>query len=364
MEKNGVKAVVLAAGAGSRLAPLTGKIPKPLAPIANLPTMEHVLRLLKKHNISEVSANLHHFPESIPNYFDKVRDLDMPINYVVEESLSGDAGGVRACKCFLSQDTFVVVMGDVITDIDISYLVAEHKRKGAIASIGLKQVEDVTQFGVVALDDNGFITAFQEKPKAAEAISNLASTGIYVLEPEVFNYFPETGEFSFGKQLFKKLLEIGAPLLGVEVDGYWSDIGTIPSYLKTSFDAIQGKVDLKLPQAVLTKESAAEMGIECDGKLLLGSGVVLGQGIKIKGNAIIGNNCMIGSGVTLDNSIIWNGSTIAKDSMMVRSIVAENCHLRSYSRYFDSTIVELAQSNSNAVPRILGRAKSKTSLAS
>ncbi len=364
MDNARVKAVVLAAGAGSRLAPLTSKIPKPMAPIANMPTIEHVLRLLKRHNINEVSANLHHFPDSIPNHFKKLADLDMSINYVVERALSGDAGGVRACRSFLGNDTFVVVMGDVITDIDISYLVAKHKSSGAIATIGLKEVKDVTQFGVVALDEKGFITAFQEKPKAEEAISNLASTGIYVLEPEVFDYFPSTGEFSFGKQLFKKLLETGAPLQGVQVDGYWSDIGTIPSYLRTSFDVLQGKVDLHLNQQILKKDSQIQNDIQIDGTLLLGNGVVLGHGIKIKGNVIIGDNCMIGSGVILEDSIVWPGSTIAKDSLLRRTIVADNCHLRSFSRYIDTTIVELAHTSTNATPRILGRSKNKASLAS
>ena len=183
MHKDATKALVLAAGVGTRLDPLTKSVPKPLVPVANRPVMEHVLRLLKRHGVNEVAANLHYMADKMPEYFNGVKDLGQKLHFVHEKELSGDAGGMRACKKFLKDSTFVVLMGDIITDIDITYIVQKHKRSGAIASIALKTVEDVQHFGVAKLDRDGRIIQFQEKPKLEEAISNLASTGIYVFEP-------------------------------------------------------------------------------------------------------------------------------------------------------------------------------------
>ncbi|MBX9688091.1 MAG: nucleotidyltransferase family protein, partial [Candidatus Obscuribacterales bacterium] len=167
-----MKAMVLAAGVGSRLDPLTSQVPKPLVPVANRPVMEHILRLLKKHGFEDVVSNLHYLPEKIRAYFADGRALGLNIDFRLESELSGDAGGVRACRDFFGQDTFIVLMGDLLTDADLSRIYAEHKRKGALATIATKQVADVSQFGVILADEDGFIRGFQEKPKAQEALSN------------------------------------------------------------------------------------------------------------------------------------------------------------------------------------------------
>ena len=365
-KKSEVRAVVLAAGAGTRLDPLTRRVPKPLVAVANRPVMEYTLRLLKRHGINKVAANLFHLAELIPAYFDNLKGLDITINYVKEEKLSGDAGGVRACRKFLDGGTFVVIMGDVITDVDLSSLIERHRKSKAIVTIALKQVEDVKHFGVVALDEKGFVKAFQEKPQAEEAISNLASTGIYICEPEIFKHIPQDGQFGFGHNLFPKLLELGLPIQGVEVNCYWSDIGTIPAYRQACFDAISGKVELDLPGEVLDAKSELHgVKIEGDGHLLLGRNVVLGEGIVVKGNVVVGDNCMIGSGAKLEDSIVWSDSTLAANSVIKRAVVADGCHLRSFSRWADVVIAEsLPGAPTAKTPRILGRSKSKRAFAS
>src|SRR5271156_5939253 len=178
--------MVLAAGVGSRLEPLTVQTPKPLVPIANIPVMEHLLKLLKRHDFAEICANVHYLPDQITSYFQDGSSIGIKMHFLEEKELSGDAGGVRACHDFLGGTTFVVLMGDLLTDADLTKIVAEHKQKNALATIGLKRVSDVSHFGIAVRDQSGMITAFQEKPQPHEAKSDLASTGIYVLEPEVF----------------------------------------------------------------------------------------------------------------------------------------------------------------------------------
>lgn len=214
-----MKAMVLAAGVGSRLEPLTTQVPKPIVPVGNIPVMEHLLKLLAKHNFTDICANLHYMPEKLIEYFGDGKKFGVNLTFNTEEKLSGDAGGVRACREFLKDGTFIVIMGDLIADTDLTSVINEHKKKKALASIAIKEMDDVSRFGVVVTDENGFITGFQEKPSNEEALSKFISTGIYVLEPEIFDHIPETGDYGFGRQLFPTLVSKKLPVLGVKIGG-------------------------------------------------------------------------------------------------------------------------------------------------
>lgn len=325
----GLKAMVLAAGVGSRLDPLTRSTPKPLVPLANRPVMEHILALLKRHNITDIVSNVHHLPEQVPAYFGDGSRLDMNLTYKHEPTLSGDAGGVRSCRKFLEDGTFLVIMGDLITDADISYVVEQHKTKGAIATIALQKVADVRHFGVAVTDADSFIKGFQEKPSPAEAISDLASTGIYVLEPEVFEHMPVDGQYGFGRQLFPSLVEKGLPVLGVQVFGYWSDIGTMENYKLSSFDALKGLIDIELPGRKTADGwfgEGASVASECniDAKVLLGKNARLDKGVTLKGHVIIGDDCHIKSGAVIEDSIIWSGATVGANAILIDSVLGNN----------------------------------------
>ena len=302
-----VKAMILAAGAGSRLDPLTQLLPKPLVPIGDKAVMAHVLQLLKRHNIDQVAANLYHLAETIPPHFS-----DHNIDFVTEAKLSGDAGGLRACQAFFKDGTFVVLMGDIVTDVDLTQLIAEHRKSGAIASIALQEVSNVEQFGIVELDQAGFIRAFREKPKACETNSRLASIGIYVFEPEIFEHIPLSGDYMFGKQLFPRLLELGLPIKGVSLSGYWSDIGTIDSYKSTTFDALDGLVNI---------DFAGQVQNGVSGTVLLGKNVTIGPNVELIGHVVIGDNCVIESGACLIDSILWSDSRVGSDSYLYECIL-------------------------------------------
>lgn len=321
--------MVLAAGVGSRLDPLTRLTPKPLVPLANRPVMEHILALLRRHNITDIVSNVHHLPEQVPTYFADGARLGMNLTYKHEKTLSGDAGGVRSCRSILQDGTFLVIMGDLITDADISYVVEQHKTKGAIATIALQKVADVRHFGVAVTDSDSFIKGFQEKPSPEEAISDLASTGIYVLEPEVFDHMPIDGSYGFGRQLFPSLVEKGLPVLGVQVFGYWSDIGTMENYRTSSFDALKGLIDIEIPgretsQGWFDTGSSVAANCEIDGRVVLGKNSRVDSGVSLRGNVIIGDNCHIKSGAVLENTIMWSGVTVGVNSILIDSILGDN----------------------------------------
>ncbi len=343
--------MVLAAGVGSRLEPLTIQTPKPLVPIANVPVMKHILQLLRKHDFSEVCANLHYLPDQIENYFQDGSALGIKLHFLREEKLSGDAGGVRACRKFLGDSTFIVLMGDSLTDADLSAIVSEHKAKKALATIGLKHVDDVSRFGVALLDGDGWIRGFQEKPQPDEAKSNLVSTAIYVLEPQVFEHIPKEGTYGFGRQLFPKLVESGLPILGVEIDGYWLDVGTIDHYRQANFDALGGLVELEIPGKLAVNQSGApskiwleegamlEPGVVIEGAggsegaIVIGKNSIIRSGARLIGSVVIGENCSVGSQTLLKNSILWSGSQVKSAVTITGSIIGSNMQIESGKTY-------------------------------
>lgn len=332
-----MKAMVLAAGVGSRLDPLTSQLPKPLVPVANRPVMEHLLALLKKHGFCDIVSNLHYMPEEIRQYFGDGSRFGLKIDFRYEKELSGDAGGVRACRDFFAGETFIVLMGDLLTDADLSAVLKIHKAKKALATIGLKQVEDVSQFGVALTNKDGFITGFQEKPSNEEALSNLASTGIYVFEPEIFDHMPQTGSLGFGRQLFPQLVEDGLPVLGAKIEGYWTDVGTIKQYKQSNFDALAGKLKLNIPGECNGKtylEAGAVIAQDCqiDGQLLLGAHSQIKENVRLKGQVIIGDNCTIEPNTVLTDTIVWSNSVIGPDAYLENCVVGSKCAVANGTR--------------------------------
>jgi len=236
-----MKAVVMAGGSGARLRPLTINRPKPMVPLVNKPVIGHILDLLKRHGINEVVVTLQYMAESIQDYLGDGQSMDMNIRYSVEESPLGTAGSVKQAQEYLDE-TFIVISGDAVTDIDLGAVIAYHKAKQALATITLYHVPNPLEYGVVITDGEGRIQQFQEKPSWGEVISDTVNTGIYVLEPEVLNYFEPGVSFDFSKDLFPILLSRGDPMYGYVADGYWCDVGNINEYTRASNDVLEGRV--------------------------------------------------------------------------------------------------------------------------
>ncbi|HKC78224.1 MAG TPA: nucleotidyltransferase family protein, partial [Gaiellaceae bacterium] len=255
-----MKAVVMAGGEGTRLRPLTSNQPKPMVPIVGKPCMEHIVELLKRHGFEDVIVTVAFLPQAIRSYFGSGESLGVDIGYSVEESPLGTAGSVKLAAGRLD-DTFLVISGDALCDVDLTALVEAHREKQASVTIGLKSVENPLEFGIVVTDEDGRVERFLEKPSWGQVFSDTINTGIYVLEPEVLKHIPQDRPYDFSKELFPLLLEMGRPIYGHVFDGYWQDIGNLDQYRQANFDALDESVRLEIP------------GIRIRGNIWLGDGV-------------------------------------------------------------------------------------------
>jgi len=328
--------MILAAGVGTRLEPLTCNIPKPMVPVANRPVMEHIIRLLAKYGCNEVAANLWHLPHKIEEYFQDGGPWGVSLIYSREQELLGTAGGVRQLAGFFDQ-TFVVISGDALTDIDLGQLVQTHREKGALATIALKPVPDPCQLGVVVTGDDGYIRAFQEKPAPGQALSNMANTGIYVFEPEIFGHIPPGQVFDFGKQLFPRLVELGLPFYGQTTADYWCDIGSLAQYRLAHYDVLRGLVKISIPGmwspgAVYVGDGTYIAPTAAIGsKVIVGANCYIGDGVEIFGETVIGDNCIVEAGAAVFGSVIWNNARIARGARLVECVVGSECYLKEGS---------------------------------
>jgi mannose-1-phosphate guanylyltransferase / phosphomannomutase len=339
-----VKAVVMAGGEGTRLRPLTSNQPKPMVPIVGKPCMEHILELLKQHGFEDVIVTVAFLPQAIRSYFGGGEALGMEVGYSVEESPLGTAGSVRLAAGRLD-DTFIVISGDALCDLDLTKLVEFHREKQASVTIGLKSVENPLEFGIVVTDDDGRVERFLEKPSWGQVFSDTINTGIYVLEPEVLRHIPTDRPYDFSKELFPLLLEMGRPLYGYVMDGYWQDIGNLDQYRQANFDALDEKVRLNIP------------GIRIRGNVWVGDGVDLHDIDALEGPAFLGNYCRIapdasvgpysvlGTSVTLrerahtSRSIIDASTSIGRSAVVEGAVVGRSCDLRAHVRVHEGVAI-------------------------
>lgn len=306
-----LKAMVMAAGMGSRLEPVTLCMPKPLIPIMNKPLMDIILTNLHSIGVKNVISNTHYLADQIINRY-KNNKLGIKFNYIKEETLSGTAGGVKKCQFFFDKgEDFIVISGDILTNADLKKGIEIHKKSGAVATIGVKKIpiERVSGFGVVVKDKDGYVTSFQEKPKVEEAKSDLINTGIYIFNYDIFNYIPEDTFYDFAKDVFPKLLE-ERQINTFEIDEYWNDIGTIEQYKQSIQDVFNGKCDIG-------ENKITETNL---GNYVAGN-TKLPHNIRFLGNNVIGNNCHIGEYVMLKNCIVFDSSEIKSGSEYTNRIV-------------------------------------------
>jgi mannose-1-phosphate guanylyltransferase / phosphomannomutase len=339
-----VKAVVMAGGEGTRLRPLTSNQPKPMVPIVGKPCIEHILELLKKHRLEDVIVTVAFLPQAIRSYFGNGESLGMDIEYSVEESPLGTAGSVRLASDRLDE-TFLVISGDALCDFDLTRLVEFHKEKDAAVTIALKSVENPLEFGIVVTDSDGRVERFLEKPSWSQVFSDTINTGVYVIEPEVLRHVPTDRAYDFSKELFPLLLEMGRPVYGHVVEGYWQDVGDLTQYRQANFDALDGRVALEIP------------GVRLRGNVWLGEGVEIDDIDRIEGPAFLGNYCRIAtdatvgpysvlsSSVTLRErartvaSVIDASTHIGRSALIENAIVGRNCDIRAHVRIHEDVAI-------------------------
>ncbi len=337
-----MKAMILAAGKGTRVRPITYTTPKPMIPILQKPVMEFLVELLRNHGFNQIMVNVSHLAEEIENYFRDGQRFGVEIAYSFEGRVEngqlvgdaiGSAGGMRRIQDFspFFDDTFVVLCGDALIDLDLTAALKWHREKGAIATVVMKTVDpsEVSSYGVVVTDDEGRIQAFQEKPSVEEALSNNINTGIYIFEPEVLNYIPSGCMFDIGSDLFPKLVEMGAPFYAIPMEFQWVDIGRVPDYWHAIRSVLSGEVkNVSIPGREVSPGIFTGLNVsvnwdkvDIQGPVYIGGMTRIEDGAKIIGPSMIGPNCYICGGATVDNSVIFEYSRLGANVRLVDKLV-------------------------------------------
>jgi mannose-1-phosphate guanylyltransferase/phosphomannomutase len=339
-----MKAVVMAGGEGTRLRPLTSNQPKPMVPVVGKPCMEHILELLREHGFEDVIVTVAFLPQAIRSYFGDGESLGLRVEYSVEESPLGTAGSVRLAGDKLDE-TFLVISGDALCDFDLTKLIEFHRKREAAVTIALKSVENPLEFGIVVTDSEGRVERFLEKPSWSQVFSDTINTGVYVLEPEVLRHIPTDRPFDFSKELFPLLLEMGRPIYGLAMDGYWQDIGNLDQYRQANFDALDGSVRLNVP------------GVRLRGNVWMGEGVDVDDLERVEGPAFISNYCRIARDATVGpysvlsasvtlrerartaRSVIDASTHIGRGALVEGAIVGRSCDIRAHARLQEGVAV-------------------------
>ncbi len=329
-----MKAVVMAGGEGSRLRPLTIGRPKPLVPICNRPIMEHILELLRRHGIKEVIATVHYLADEIHAAFGDGSEFGVCMSYSMEETPLGTAGSVKRAEEDLKDGPFLIVSGDALTDCDLTKAIGFHKAKKGIATIVLSRVKNPLEFGVVITDDKGRVERFLEKPSWSEVFSDTVNTGIYILEPEVFEHMEPGQTYDWSADVFPRLLELGKPIYGFVMDGYWSDIGSLQQYREAQEVLMGGHLDLPIPGKVYKKGVYIGENCSIDPSAKLKPPLCLGSGIKVKRGAVlgpyttIGDNSLIEEDAQVERSVVWDSSYVGNSAAVHSAIIGSRATLK------------------------------------
>ncbi len=323
-ELSGVKALVMAAGKGSRLAPLTNVVPKPGLPVGAEAIMGHVLNGLRDHGITEVHSSIGHLAEVMPSIFDDGSRWGVHLTLHEERQLLGTAGGVKALEGQLrTRDTpFIVLSGDGLHNFDLTELVNRHRESGAIGSMALHQVDDPSRFGVVELAEHGRITGFREKPPPGTAPGNLVNTGIYVFDPEIFERIPGGSVQDFGNDIFPALLRDGEHLNGVRMSGYWNDVGTLDSFRTSNLDVVAGRVPGVSPHGRAGADDALR-GVHPTADV--------SRGAQLIGTNVVGAHATVGDGAQLIDSVVLPGAVVPDDAVVANAVYGDMSRLRSWA---------------------------------
>ena len=339
-----MKGIIMAGGAGSRLRPLTCDLPKPMVPIMNRPVMHYSVELLKKYGIKDIGVTLQYLPKVIQNYFGDGSQYKVQLHYFIEETPLGTAGSVKNAEKFLDE-TFIVISGDALTNIDLSKAIEFHKNKKSIATLILKRVEVPLEYGVVITNQDGAITRFLEKPTWGEVFSDTVNTGIYILEPEVLDYFEPGIKFDFSKDLFPMLLKDNKPMYGYITEEYWCDIGDTKSYLQSHFDVLDGSAGIYIDAVQKEKNVWIEEGVhihpkaKINGPCYIGRNTIIAEGTEIHPFTVIGSNCYIGQNSSIKNSVLWDHDILDKNVEIRGSILCNNVRVANNARIYEGSAI-------------------------
>jgi mannose-1-phosphate guanylyltransferase / phosphomannomutase len=339
-----MKAVIMAGGEGTRLRPLTSNAPKPMMPIANAPMMEHIVALLREHGFDEIVVTVAFLANHIRNYFGDGSELGVRMAYATEETPLGTAGSVLNARQQLDE-RFLVISGDVLTDIDLEAIWRFHDERGALATIGLIPVENPLEFGIVITREDGSIERFLEKPTWGQVFSDTINTGIFVLEPEIFDYIAPGRSVDFSSEVFPRLLDEGKPLYGAVVEGYWEDVGTLEAYVRAHKDVLDNRVELEIPGFEISDGVYVGEGAEIHPDARIDGPVIIGDYCRLEGNArlgeytVLGTNVRVRAGADLQRAVVHDNTYIGENVRLRGTIVGRSCDLRNGVRAEEGVVL-------------------------
>jgi mannose-1-phosphate guanylyltransferase len=332
-----MKAMILAAGFGTRLKPLTDKVPKPMVPILNRPILEHTIHLLRSHGIRDITVNLHHLPEMITGYFGDGKDFGVQLHWSHEPEILGTAGGIKKAQEFLDGEAFLVINSDVVVDIDLSKVIAFHKAQGSALTLVVRKGDTPEQCDPIEVDANDRIvhmvgTSATNKPDDTKRV---LFTGIQVMEPEIFERIPDNKFYGTTTDVFPGMLADGLPMFAYWHHGYWKDIGTIQSYLDVHKDLLDGRMQGGLPI-----ENSTPAGGQTTQPILIGGNCKISDTAKIGPYAVLGDNCTIGDHAVIENSICWDSVTLSKGSHIKQSVLGNGVMVKDKETLEKKTLAQ------------------------
>jgi NDP-sugar pyrophosphorylase family protein len=319
-----MRAFIMAAGLGTRLAPITDHVAKPLVPVANRPALEHLLSRLPAAGVREVAINVHHHADAVRETFGDGSRLGLEILWSYEPELLGTAGGAGPVADFLREpgEPFMVLSGDGLHAIDLGALVQRHRERDAVGTLTVLEIDDPSRFGVCVLDDDGLIVEFQEKPSLAEARSRFASCGVYCFEPRVLDRLPAGAFYDWARDVLPAMLADGDRLAAYRTDAYWSDIGTVADLLRANLDCVSGAIGLGAAVGVAAGARVAATA-EISGPVAIADGATVADDVRIIGPVAIGAGASIGRGAVLRDAVILPRSTVAPGTLVLGGIVGD-----------------------------------------
>ena len=337
-----MKAVVMAGGEGTRLRPLTCNIPKPMARLCGRPVLCYILDLLAQNGVDEVYLTLKYLPQEVTSYFNQGNYCGMQLHFVEEEIPLGTAGGVKnAARGF--QEPFLVISGDALCDYQLREAVAFHNASGAQATLVTAQVEDPREYGLVRLEEDGRVEGFIEKPGWGQAVSDLANTGIYIVDPACLALVPEGRPFDFAKDLFPEMMRRGMPLYGYRAEGYWCDIGDLRAYLQCQRDLLAGKVKARfapqIAQGIFAKGELPKGDFHLIPPVYIGENVEIAPGAQIGPDCVIDDHCFVGPGAKARFSVLLESAYLAADATLTGAILCSGASVKRGGSMFEGSAV-------------------------
>lgn len=337
-----MKAIIMAGGEGSRLRPLTCDCPKPMMRLMDRPVMQYALELLRAHGIKQIAATLGYLPDAIIDYFGDGSAFDVSLHYYVEEMPLGTAGGVKRAQDFLDE-TFIVLSGDGITDLNIAAALDFHRRKGSLATLVLRREVNPLEYGVVTTDSDGKIRAFYEKPARCDAVSDTVNTGIYIFEPQALSFIPNDCAYDFGHDLFPALVQAGEPVYGYVTDDYWCDIGDVRAYLSAHRAAMEGQIRLNglsgCNGAVVLPGARVDPTAILEAPCLIAQGAQVSAGARIGAYSVLGENAFAGKNADLKRSILWTGARAEDGAQLRGAILASGASIAPHAQAYEESVL-------------------------